>query len=148
MAKNDAKADPLSVSEETDHDAVHFLEDRIYEYNIERTGFADGRLMTILMRDDAGEISAGLYGCTWGRCCEVRLLWVHEKLRGHGVGTRLLLRAEKEARERGADQIVLDTHSFQAPDFYRRFGFEIVGAVENYPKGHQKIFMRKQLRTE
>jgi ribosomal protein S18 acetylase RimI-like enzyme len=137
--------DELSIVDEPDHDAVHFLEDRLYDYNVERTGFADGRLMAILMRDDGGTITAGLYGWTWGGCCEIKLLWVHAKLRGHGVGTRLLLGAEAEARARGAELIVLDTHSFQAPDFYRRFGFEIVGFVDDYPKGHRKIFMRTQL---
>ena len=40
----------------------------------------------------------------------------------------------------------LDTHSFQAPDCSRHFGFERIGAVEEYPRGHTKIFMCKRLR--
>ena len=140
------KLDALIVSDEPQYDLMHFLDDRLYEYNVERTGHADGRTLSVVLRDDAGEIAAGLYGSTWGACCQITLFWVHEKLRGRGVGTKLLLAAEAEARARGAEQIVLDTHSFQAPDFYRRFGFEIIGFVEDCPKRHRKIFLRKLLR--
>jgi ribosomal protein S18 acetylase RimI-like enzyme len=76
----------------------------------------------------------------------VKILWVHERRRGEGLGTRLMTEAEAEARRRGAAQIVLSTHDFQAPEFYRRLGFEPVGHIENYPVGHRSIFLRKLLR--
>jgi GNAT superfamily N-acetyltransferase len=135
--------DPLIILEEPGHDDILFLEDRLYEFNVARTGIEDGRLLAIFLRDAHNDILAGLYGWTWGRCCEVRSLWVHEQWRGQGLGTRLMAAAEEEARARGASQMVLTTHSFQAPDFYRRLGFEPVGLFEDYPLGHQMIFLRK-----
>ena len=135
----------LVVSDAPDRADVQFIEDRIDEFNISHTGITDARLLSILIRDDDDRVIAGLHGWTWGRCCEIRTLWVHEQVRGFGVGTRLMLTAEAEAERRGATQIVLSTHSFQAPDFYRRLGFEVVGAVDDYPRGHTSIYLRKRL---
>jgi GNAT superfamily N-acetyltransferase len=135
----------LPIMDTPDQRDVQFLDDRIYEFNAMRTGIADARLLAIMLRDRDDEIVAGLYGWTWGRCCEVKILWVHEQLRGQGLGRRMMAAAETEARARGAAQIVLSTHGFQAPDFYRRLGFEAVGHVEDYPIGHQSIYLHKLL---
>jgi GNAT superfamily N-acetyltransferase len=138
-------AGAFSIIETPDLHDVQFLDDRIYEYNVERTGIADGRLLAIFLRDSDQTIKAGLYGWTWGRCCEVKILWVAERWRGAGLGTRLMVAAEGEARSRGAVQMVLSTHGFQAPEFYRRLGFEAVAHIDDYPVGHRSIHMRKPL---
>ena len=135
----------LELSDEPSRDDVQFLDDRLYEFNVAATGMADGRLLAIFARDSSDAIVGGVYGWTWGRCCEVRYLWVDEKWRGQRLGSRLLAAAEAEARARGALQIVLDTHSFQAPEFYARLGFERVGSITDYPLGYEKIYMRKRL---
>lgn len=137
----------LVVESEYSPDYVRFLEDRLYEFNVAATGIADGRLLAITVRGEAGEIRAGLCGHTWGGCCEIRQLWVHESLRHQGLGSALLRAAEAEARQRGCEQIVLTTHSFQAPAFYRRLGFELIATVQNYPRGHQHLVFRKQINS-
>jgi ribosomal protein S18 acetylase RimI-like enzyme len=124
---------------------VHFLDDRIYEYNFETTGITDGRVVSYFVRDEANEIIAGLYGWTWGGTCEVRYLWVRGDHRKHGYGKALMTAAEREAVARGCSQIVLDTHSFQAPLLYQSLGFEIIGTHRDYPRGHQKYYLRKRL---
>ena len=98
---------------------IDLLENRLYEFNAQATGIVDALGLALFGRDAQGEVVAGLCGHTWGGCCEIRQVWVHEKHRGQGVGRRLLVLAETEARRRGCFQIVLATHSFQAPEFYR-----------------------------
>jgi GNAT superfamily N-acetyltransferase len=124
---------------------VQYLEDRLYEFNSGVTRITDGEGLAIFVRDDGGEIIAGICGHTWGGYCEIRQFWVEESQRGRGLGTRLLKAAEQEARRRGCAQIFLITFSFQAPAFYTKHGFEILTVIDDYPRGHQNLLLRKRL---
>jgi len=125
---------------------IRSLEDGLYAYNIEQTGSDDGKWLSIFVRDDAGEIVAGLHGWTWCGACKVERLWVRQDLRRQGYGQRLLAAAEQEARARGCGQILLDTFSFQAPLFYRKLGYEVIGVVEGFPRHpHSEYHLRKAL---
>lgn len=134
-----------AIEDQPAADDVQVLEDQINAYNVARTGINDGRLLACFVRDEQGAIVGGIYGWTWGGCCEIKFLWVAETLRGQGVGTDLLLAAEREAMGRGCEQIVLDTHGFQAPQFYQQRGYQIVGEVAGYPRGSSKIYLQKTL---
>jgi GNAT superfamily N-acetyltransferase len=135
----------LRITSEPTPDQVQYLEDRIYEFNSRATGITDGEWLAIFEHDEQGRIVAGICGNTWGGCLEIRQFWVEESRRGRGLGTRLLETAEGEARRRGCEQIVLMTFTFQAPAFYARHGFEIVATVEDHPRGHRNLLMRKRL---
>ena len=97
-------------------------------------------------RGHGGDLHAGLFGWTWGGCGYIDLLWVREDCRGSGLGTRLLATAEEEIRQRGCDQVALSTHSFQAPGFYARFGYQECGRTPAYPRGHDQVHLVKRLR--
>jgi ribosomal protein S18 acetylase RimI-like enzyme len=125
-----------------------FLTDRIYEFNAKATGYSDGMLLAGCVRNDSGEIIAGFNGHTWGGCCEVSNIWVHERYRGQGLGTLLLRTAEAEAAARGCVRVVLATHTFQAPGFYERMGYQRKYAIEENPKGHADIIFVKLIQVE
>ena len=110
-----------------------FLGDRLYEFNSRTTGLDDGALLNASLEDDAGHTGAAISGRTWGGCCEICRLWVHESRRGTGIRTALMQAAEREAVRRGCQQIVLSTHSFQASRFYENLGFRRLAAIPNYP---------------
>ena len=121
------------------------LEEEIDQFNYRTTGFHDGRSLAAFLRDESGALRAGLAGHTWGGCCEIRLLFVRESERRTGLGSALLRAAEHEALARGCAQVVLSSHGFQAPAFYRRHGYIEVGRVEGYPRGDAQIYLRKVL---
>jgi GNAT superfamily N-acetyltransferase len=124
---------------------IQYLEDRLYEFNSGATGIQDGKWLAIFVKNEHGRIVAGICGNTWGGVCEIRQLWVEESGRRQGLGTRLLDATEQEARRRGCRQIVLTTFTFQAPAFYAKRGFEILCAVDDCPRGHQNLLLRKYL---
>ena len=123
-----------------------FLAERIYEFNAKVTGVDDGMLLAGCIRNDEGDIIAGFNGHSWGGCCDLSHVWVDERHRGQGLGAALLHSAEAEAVARGCAQIVLATHSFQAPGFYERLGYERKYVIEGRPKGHADIIYVKILR--
>ena len=94
---------------------------------------------------DAGTVSAGINGWTWGDCCELQSLRVEPSLRGRGLATRLLATAEAAAA-RGCSQTVHFTYAFQARAPYERNGYELVGRVEDFPSGTDVLWYRKRLK--
>jgi GNAT superfamily N-acetyltransferase len=90
-------------------------------------------------------IVGGVTGATYWNWLYIDLLWVKDEFRGCGYGHRLLMLAENEARQRGVTNAYLDSYSFQAPNFYEKHGYQVFGKLENFPAGHQRLFLQKQL---
>jgi GNAT superfamily N-acetyltransferase len=133
------------VEIEPDRGKVHLLEDSLYAFNVEATGIADGESFGLFLRGADDAVIGGAYGWSWGGTCYLRYLFVPAELRGQGRGTLLMRSLEHHARSRGCRQIVLETHDFQAPEFYRKFGFSVTGTVKGYPRGHRLLTMVKPL---
>ncbi len=138
----------LAVEKDPDPADVRFLEERLYAYNVEQTGVDDGQWLAIFVRDAQQTIQAGVEGWTWCGSCYLRTVWVHKDRRGRGLGTQLLQAAEREARARGCQQIVLASFSFQAPQFYQKLGYEVWGILEDHPRGYQHVCLRKRFTRE
>ena len=75
----------------------------------------------------------------------IEWLWVSSTRRGAGLGSQLLQAAEGEARRRGCRIVRVNTHTFQAPDFYRKLGYEQIGYAEDTPVDHGEVFFAKRL---
>lgn len=106
---------------------------------------SDWRPLGVLARGADGAVLGGLAGSTaWG-WLYVQYFWLPDGLRRRGLGSAILARAEEAARARGCHAVWLDTFSFQAPGFYLRRGYSLFGTLEDYPPGHRRCFLQKQL---
>jgi len=135
---------PIEMSDAAPAADQAALREALLEFNYRATGYRDGRSLSCFLHEGE-ELIAGIEGFTWGGYARIEYLWVAEQHRGAGVGSRLLRAAEDEARSRGCASIVLDTHSFQAPEFYRQRGYVEVGATADTPRGHSQVLFQKAL---
>ncbi len=142
-----SRIEDLRIDEDPRPEDVARLNDHLYRFNASATGVDDGRWLAIFVRDAAGQIEAGLHGWTWGGTGFVQTLWVRDDLRCRGRGSRLLAAAEQEAVRRGCVTMELETHDYQAPDFYRRLGYELVAELPGWPGRSTRGLFRKELRA-
>lgn len=71
-------------------------------------------------------------------------LIVLEEFRGKHIGTRLMEAVEKHFYNKGFEIMTLTTYGFQAPEFYRKCGFEVEFIRENKKNPKlTKYFLRK-----
>ena len=68
----------LVITDVHDAAAIAELSDRIIVFNVATTGYDDGRSLSCFLRDDDGELYAGLDGYTWGGYAMIEWLWVAE----------------------------------------------------------------------
>lgn len=98
----------------------------------------------IFIRDEAGEIVGGLYGGYSGSWMFIDTLWLHERLRGQGYGTKLMTAIEQAAAARGITKTILGTGSFQAPEFYRKLGYSYALSLEKLVRDVDNYMMKKE----
>ena len=126
---------------------VQFLVGSLVAYNTSKAEPENHRPLTIFLRDAGGQIVGGIRGYTHWGWLFVSHLWLSESLRGKDFGRKLVVAAEQEAVTRGCRYAHLDTFSFQARGFYEKLGYEVFGALEDYPEGHTRFYMRKRQLT-
>lgn len=117
----------------------------IHQYNIEKGGELNSQSLCFVLQGPDDEILGGVIGSTFWDWLYIDLMWIKEELRDRGYGQQLLALAEGEARERGAKNAYLDTFSFQAPGFYKKYGYRVFGELNDFPSGHTRYFLTKQL---
>ena len=139
--------DDLKLYSENNPDPkdLKFLDEKIFENSFLEIGRYSYKKMVIFFRDSDLSIVAGLYGHTGLGWLYIDVLWIEEKFRSKGLGTQLMKAAEYEAISRGCHGVYLYTYSFQKPKFYERLGYQIFGQLDNFPNGHTKYFMKKEL---
>ena len=137
----------IRTTDAVDEQARQSILGPLIAYNERKTVRNDFRPIMVAIRDDSGDIVGGLVGRTAYDWLFVELVFVPESMRGQGIGTDLMRRAEEEAVTRGCHSAWLDTFEFQARAFYEQLGYRCFGELGDYPVGSSRYFMRKVLAT-
>jgi GNAT superfamily N-acetyltransferase len=121
------------------------LEERVSAAAIAAAGMGGDEEFGIFVREDGGQVVAGISGIVWGGCCELQAMWVDERLRRRGLARALVAGAEAEARRRGCSLVQFRAYDLLAPGLYERLGYETVGVIEGCPAGSTARWYRREL---
>jgi ribosomal protein S18 acetylase RimI-like enzyme len=138
----------LILTEEFQESEVQFITKQIELFNQTTAPTAQepySEPLNLLLKDHEGQIFGGIVGKYYRFALYIQFLWISEKLRGQGYGSKLLQEIESISRARGCKLIHLESWNFQAPDFYKKHGFEVFGILEGFPEGFKKYSLRKLL---
>ena len=124
---------------------TEFVRDALFAFNREIVGDDGHNSLNIVEKDEDGNIIGGILGGTYWGWMYIDILWVQDSHRRQGLGSRLVSMAEDEARRRGCHHVHVDTMSWQAPGFYKKLGYELIGVLPDIPKGNEKYLFIKAL---
>ena len=116
---------------------------RSYNRSIRET--AESEPLNLYIEDEQGQLLAGLVAETFGNWLEIEYLFVKDDLRGQGIGSQLLQRAESEAKNRNCRYVFVNTYQFQAPAFYQKHDYQEVFTLKDYPCTGQRHYYQKDL---
>lgn len=71
-------------------------------------------------------------------------LWIDEKYRKSGIGTKIINKIEEYAKENNLLGVRMETWSFQARGFYEKMGYNVYATFEDCPPGTIDYFLRKR----
>jgi GNAT superfamily N-acetyltransferase len=134
----------LDLTDNPDADDEGFVIDQTLAYN-GRFVQGEAHRLCVFARSDDDHIIGGLTGKTYWQYLDISFLWVDERYRKSGHATALMSAAETEARRRGCKRAIVDTFSFQAPEFYRKLGYSEWGRLTEMAGHHERYFFRKTL---
>lgn len=127
---------------------IKTIVDGINNYNLEKVPVVSEiwtRLEFVITDDDEIEIGGILAGINYWNGLEIKILWIKDTHRKRGLGRLLLKHTETIAKEKGAYIAMVDTFDFQAERFYLHNNYSIVGELNDFPKGHRRIYFSKTL---
>ena len=131
--------------ENTKSQKSQIIGDLIRSYNRSKREVAESEPLNLYVEDEHGEIMAGLVAETFGNWLEIEYLFVKDDLRGQGIGSQLLQRAESEAKNRNCRYVFVNTYQFQAPAFYQKHDYQEVFTLKDYPCTGQRHYYQKDL---
>jgi GNAT superfamily N-acetyltransferase len=136
----------LSLTDAPDGADEAVIRDGLGAYNLGKAGYRDQRPLAVFASDpDTGTVIGGLLGSTSMGLLRIDRFFLPEDRRLRGLGSRILRMAEEEGSRRGCSRAILFTLTFQAPGFYEKQGWQVLGRIECDPPGHTRFCMTKRL---
>jgi len=141
----------LTLSDSPTEEEVDLIHARLEQYNRQQTnGEYDepGAEIGLVLKGPEGTVIGGITASTIFRVMHLEAFWVSKEHRKQGHGSRLVLQAEQIGFEKGCIASQTQSFSFQAPEFYQKIGYQVLGIYDGYPDGITEYTLMKKLRLQ
>ena len=130
-------------------DLKKIIYDGFKEHAIMKTGVYEiEEPISFYIENKEGEvISAVVCQPFWG-ALHIKYVWTHKDHRTKGYASKLMKEVLNFAKDRKHPFAFLETMNFQAPDFYKKFGFKTELIRAGYSKGTSFYYMRKDFEKQ
>jgi GNAT superfamily N-acetyltransferase len=135
----------ISFEANPNPDDIQVIGRGIMDYAKQAKGHDPIDFFTFLIRDEQNKILGGCAGCNLYGCLYIDQLWLIERLRNKGLGTKLIQAAEQFGKEKGCTFATVNTMDWEALGFYKRQGFTIEFERHGFKKESVFYFLRKPL---
>lgn len=142
----------IEIVLEKNDDFAEFLSEQLREFNNKhsfhhREARKEGATQPIhiIVSDENNQPVGGISAEVYWNWLEIHKFWFSEPFRGKGIGSSLLKKTEEIAIEKGATKVLLTTFDYQGHTFYKKHGYHVVGAIQDYPPGSTFYTMVKSL---
>lgn len=121
-----------------------FLRRKIVEFN---AGFLNEQAsqFSVFAKNDQADIIGGATIWEHSDALYIDILWVDDQYRNNKIGSNLISKIIEHALLKEIKKVFVDTYDFQATQFYIKQGFIVIGRLDNYLLGHERIYFRKDL---
>jgi len=138
----------FTLSDSPSEEEARLIHARLEAYNREQTdGEYDepGTEIGLVLKSPEGTVIGGITASTVFRVMHLEALWVAKEHRKQGHGSRLVMQAERIGYESGCVASQTQSFSFQAPEFYQKLGYQVLGIYDGYPDGITEYTLMKRL---
>lgn len=99
----------------------------------------------ICIKNETQKILGGAKGAVLYGNLYVDSLWIDNKLRRQGWGTKLMAEGEKIGKENGCTFATVNTMDWEALSFYQKLGYHIEFIREGFENDSKMFMLRKKL---
>ena len=124
---------------------IQILNDRISEQAKSKKDMKQLDFFAFFIRDEQGKIVGGCGGDNMYGCLYIGQLWIIQRLRGKGYGTKLMQEAENLAKKSGCNFLAVNTFDWEGLEFYKKLGFYVEFERKGFDKDSIFYFLRKDL---
>ncbi|MDA0967991.1 MAG: N-acetyltransferase [Proteobacteria bacterium] len=118
--------------------------DGFKQHAIASTGASEiEKPIAFYFQDSQGQVISAIVAQTFWGNLHIKYVWTHEEHRSKGYASKLMNEIFNFAKEKRHAFAFIETMNFQAPEFYKKFGFQIELIREGYSRGTSFYYMRK-----